>query len=218
MRSGFQNFVEILSWFEPRPDMLPCRPDGRTSAARNFHIEASRVRTKGMVVQTVDLMHAISIYDARASGPWRLTSRRLNFECDTYLMNERIRTGIHISRTVATIFPYLCSGKKSHSWLSTECRSDVLLKRLDGCKLEQFEASQHRGRSGRIVLVVRTDDALDSWTSGRYIMSSEQMLLDWWASEQNTMSSGQMKGIWLHCLEIRTESSRNISLKRTSEN
>jgi hypothetical protein len=40
----------------------------------------------------------------------------------------------------------------------------VLLKRLDGCKLEQFEASRHRGRSGRKVLVVRTDDA---WTAKR---------------------------------------------------
>jgi len=42
----------------------------------------------------------------------------------------------------------------------------VLLKRLDRCKLEQFEASQHRGRSGQKVLVVRTDDALNSWAFG----------------------------------------------------
>jgi hypothetical protein len=49
--------------------MLPCHPDGRTSAARNFHIKASCVRIKGMVVRMVDLMHAISIYVARESGP-----------------------------------------------------------------------------------------------------------------------------------------------------
>jgi hypothetical protein len=49
--------------------MLPCRPDYRTSAARNFHIKASCVQTKVMVVQTVELMHAISIYVARVSGP-----------------------------------------------------------------------------------------------------------------------------------------------------
>jgi len=30
--------------------VLPRRPDGRTSTALNFHIKASRVRTKGMVV------------------------------------------------------------------------------------------------------------------------------------------------------------------------
>jgi hypothetical protein len=41
--------------------VLHYRPDGRTSAARNFHIKASRIRTKGMVVWTVDQMHAISI-------------------------------------------------------------------------------------------------------------------------------------------------------------
>jgi hypothetical protein len=133
-------------------------------------------------------------------------------------MNERVRKGIHIVRTVAAIFPYLCFGKKSCSWSNTECRSDLLLKRPDGCKLEQFEASLHKGRSERKVLVIRTDDALDSWASGQYITSSGRMLLDWWASGRNTTSSGRMQGIWLHCLEIRTESSRNISLKKISEN
>jgi hypothetical protein len=42
-------------------------------------------------------------------------------------MDERVRTGIHIVRTVAAIFPYLCFGKKSHSWSNIECRPDVLL-------------------------------------------------------------------------------------------
>jgi hypothetical protein len=79
----------------------------------------------------------------------------------TCLINERVQTGIHIVRTVATIFPYLCFGKKSHSWSNTKQRPDVLLRRPDGCKLEQFEASRHRGRSRRKVLVVRTDNA---WT------------------------------------------------------
>jgi hypothetical protein len=54
VRSVFQNFAEILSRFE-------LRLDGRTLAARNFHIKASRVRTQGMVVRMIDLMHAISI-------------------------------------------------------------------------------------------------------------------------------------------------------------
>jgi hypothetical protein len=112
--------------------VVPCRPDGRTSAASNFRIKASSVRTKGMVVRTVDLMHAISISDARTSG-------RLDFECDTCLMDECVRT-------VAANFPYLCFGRKSHSWSNTEYCLDVLLKRPDGCTLEQFEASQHRGR------------------------------------------------------------------------
>jgi len=66
-------------------------------------------------------------------------------------------------------------GKKSHNWSNTECRPDVLLKHPEGCKLEQFEASRHKGRSGRKVLVVRTDDALDSWASGQYIKSSGRL-------------------------------------------
>jgi hypothetical protein len=36
----------------------------------------------------------------------------------------------------------------------------VLLRRPDGCNLEQFEASRHRGRSRQKVLVVLMDDAL----------------------------------------------------------
>jgi hypothetical protein len=35
--------------------VLPCHPDGRTFAASNFRIEASRFRTRRMVVRTVDL-------------------------------------------------------------------------------------------------------------------------------------------------------------------
>jgi hypothetical protein len=46
---------------------MPCRSDGGTFAASNFHTEASCVRTGMIVVRMVDEMHAISISDARAS-------------------------------------------------------------------------------------------------------------------------------------------------------
>jgi hypothetical protein len=49
--------------------VLPYRPVCHTFAARNFHIKASRIRTIGMVVRTIDLMHAISIYVAHTSRP-----------------------------------------------------------------------------------------------------------------------------------------------------
>jgi len=65
-----------------------------------------RVQTGGMVVRMVDLMHVISISDACTSG-------RLDFECDTYLMDGLVQTRIHVVRTVSSIFPYLCFGKKS---------------------------------------------------------------------------------------------------------
>jgi hypothetical protein len=148
---GFPNVAEILSWFEPHPNGVAlssresnlsctqfsyqglvhldhniCRLDGESNA-RNFHIWSSRVRTMKTIV------------------------RSLNFECSTCLMDERIRTGIHIVQTVAAVFPYLCIGNKFHI-----CP--------DGCKLEQFETSRHRVRSERKVLVVRTEDA---WIVGR---------------------------------------------------
>jgi hypothetical protein len=90
---------------------VPCRLDGRTSTARNFHIKASRVWTRRMVVRMVDLMHAISISDTRVRT-MRTIVRTYGFECDTCLMDESVQTGIHVVRTVAAIFPYLCFGKK----------------------------------------------------------------------------------------------------------
>jgi len=42
-----QKFFPDLSRIQT---MMPCHPDGRTFTARNFHIKASRVQTKGMVV------------------------------------------------------------------------------------------------------------------------------------------------------------------------
>jgi len=86
-----------------------------------------------------------------------MSSGSLDFESMTRLMDEWVRTGYHIVRAVAVVFPYLCFGKKSHSWSFTEWRQDVLLKHPNGCKLEQFEASRHRGRPGRKVLVVRIE-------------------------------------------------------------
>jgi hypothetical protein len=49
--------------------VVPCSLDGRTSAARNFHIKALHVQTKGMVVRTIDQMHGISMKTGvRTSG------------------------------------------------------------------------------------------------------------------------------------------------------
>jgi len=109
MRPKFWKFRWKSFLFESRVrTVLPCRPDGRTFTASNFHIEASPVRTRRMVVRTVDLMHAISIFDTRASRPCWLASGRLDLNCDTCLMYELVRT-------VVAIFPSLCFGKKSWS-------------------------------------------------------------------------------------------------------
>jgi hypothetical protein len=86
--------------------VMPCRPDGHTFAVSNFHIKALRVQTMLMVIRTVGLMHAISIFDARGSGQYWLASGRQDLNCNTYLMDECVRT-------VVAIFPYLCFVKKS---------------------------------------------------------------------------------------------------------
>jgi hypothetical protein len=111
--SAFQISQKFFPEMSCVQTVLPCRPDGRTLAARNFYIKALHVRTIEYVVWTVDLMHAISIYVARASEPLRLASGRFDFECTTCLMDERVQTGIHIVRTVIAVFSYLCFGKKS---------------------------------------------------------------------------------------------------------
>jgi hypothetical protein len=84
----------------------------------------------------------------------------------------------------------MCFGKKSFYLSNTERRSDVLLRRPDGCNREQFEASRHRGTFERKVLVVRTEDAL---TDER--------------PDGIPRHSDGCKGTKLHCFESCTESS-----------
>jgi hypothetical protein len=184
---GFPNFAEILSWIEPcpdsvalasgrshfsctqfpyqslaRPDHSICRSDSWSDAC-NFHIWSSTTRTMKTVVRTSEI--------------WMLNLPYL-WACPD--RNPHRPDG-------SAVFPYLCFEKKSHSWSNTEWRPDVLLRRSDGCKLEQFEASRHKGRSGWKVLVVRTNDA---WTVERLDGISRR--------------SDGCKGTEFNCLEIRT--------------
>jgi hypothetical protein len=64
-------------------------PDGCMSAASNFHIRLSRVRTKGMNVRTPVLQHTISISAMRASGPWEADIRTVEVESAISLTDER---------------------------------------------------------------------------------------------------------------------------------
>jgi hypothetical protein len=117
------------------------------SAASNFHIEASRVWTKGMVVQTAHLMHAISISDAHAFRPCWLVSGRLDLNCDTCLMDEPVRTGIHVIRTVASIFPYLCLERNPEAWSNIKSWPDGMTHRPDRWSFGQLGV-----RTGRHVV------------------------------------------------------------------
>jgi hypothetical protein len=70
-----------------------------------------------------------------------------------------VETDVRTAERLLHDLPYLCFGMKSFYLLNTEGRPDVLLRRLDVCNLEQFEASGHRRESERKILIVRTDDA-----------------------------------------------------------
>jgi len=80
--------------------------------------------------------------------------------CTSCLIKDSVRTGTYIIWTVVAVFPYLCFGKKSFDLLNTERRPAMLLRRPNGCNLEQFEASRHKGRFGQKVLIIRMDDGL----------------------------------------------------------
>jgi len=82
-------------------------------------------------------------------------------------MKESVRTGTHIVRTVAVVFPYMCLKQKPNYLSNTEWRPDGIATssgrmhlnvgffsnskgrlydlplRPDGCNLEQFKVSRH---------------------------------------------------------------------------
>jgi hypothetical protein len=133
-----------------------CCPSVRTIALQLYAISILRLERPNHVDWRFDDWTFVAHYfhiKACASGPRRLTSRRLKFVCTTFLIKDSVRMGTHIVRMVAAVFPYLCLGTKSFSLSNTE-------RRLDRWKLEQIEASRHKGISRRKVLVVRTNDAL----------------------------------------------------------
>jgi hypothetical protein len=66
------------------------RPDGRTSAASNFHIRLRASGPWGMNVRTAILQHAISITAMRASGPWEIDVRTVEVELVISISDERV--------------------------------------------------------------------------------------------------------------------------------
>jgi len=168
MRSNFEISRKFFPEFRCIWKVLPCRLDSRTLAAHNFHIKAWRVRTMTSVVWTVNLIHVI-IWSSR-SQTMKTVVQTSDFWM-RYLLCGWARPDRNPHRSNGN--PHRLDGcsclpisvffkKKSHSWSNTKWRPSVLLKRSDECKLEQFEASRHRGRSGRKFLVVWIDDAWDS--------------------------------------------------------
>jgi len=90
------------------------------------------------------LLHTIFILRSERldHGVWRLDG----WTPFTWLALSRIasRQEHYLVRTVATVFLYLCFRKKYVYLSNTERRPDLLLRHLDWCNREQFEASGHR--------------------------------------------------------------------------
>jgi hypothetical protein len=102
-----------------------------------------------MAIRTVDLLHAIFISVVRASRPWQTGARTVEFEL-RFLPYGWAHSDENPCRPDGWInLPLFELGKKIWSWLNIESHPDGLLKRPDGCKLEQIGASRYRGRSKR---------------------------------------------------------------------
>jgi hypothetical protein len=138
-----------------------------------------------MVVRTVDLLHAISILVVRASQPCWLASGRFNLNCDSCPMDECIWTGIHVVRTVESIFPYLNLERKSEAGRTLRVvRTGCLNVRTDVSWNRSFSI-QRKVQMG--IHAVWTDDALVWWASGRYDTSSGRLEL-WTARRPDGMT------------------------------
>jgi hypothetical protein len=144
------------------------RASGRTTMQPAFQIRWNSFLNRAASgrcctsVQTVALMlHTISII--RIERPDNVDWRPNGFKSSAHLALSRMGSeeNNHVIETVAAVFPYLSLERKSFYLLNTERRPDVLLRRLNGCNLEQFKAFGHRWESRWKVLVVWTDVAYD---------------------------------------------------------
>jgi hypothetical protein len=157
----FEIFAKNLSYWEPRLDEMTHRPDGRTSAASNFHIRLRSSRPWGMNVWTATLQHPISISDKLPSGPWKTGVRTVEVESAISLSVERVfgpmltdvRTVVFELRFLPYIWarldgnphpPYGCINlplfgtlERIWSWSITDRHPNGLLRCPNGCKLEQ---------------------------------------------------------------------------------
>jgi hypothetical protein len=109
------------------------------------------------------------------------TSGRLYLNCNSWLMYERVQTGIHVVRTVASIFPYLNLERKSEAYRSLDVVGT-------GCWDVQTDASWNRSfsmqwRVRTEIHVVQTNDARSVWAFERYGTSSGRM--EQWTDERS---------------------------------
>jgi hypothetical protein len=156
-----------------RPDGQLCDWNPKTFANDLSCLRASFERWWPVVQTVARSLHVISMQRFRASGPGGWSSGQL-MRCTQfpYLMlacpdHANWRPGVWIWIAILTLWmsgsgresmssrwlqqsSHICVLERNlESWSNTESHPDRLLNRPNGCKLEQFEASRHRERSGR---------------------------------------------------------------------
>jgi hypothetical protein len=131
------------------------RPDGRTSAASNFHIRLRASGPWGMNVRTAILQHTISISDMRASRPLGASVRTVKVESAISILVARA-SGPRLTDVRTVIFelwflPYIWARPDRKPHRSDGCinlplfwtleriwSGSITERRPEGCKLEQM--------------------------------------------------------------------------------
>jgi len=172
------------------------RPDSRTSAASNFLIRFSSVRTMGDECPNgysstcnfhIGNAHVRTMIGSRPDGCSRIGNFLL---CCTLVRTTVVRRQDgHIWIAILALrrrasgrdttssgqlidLPFLGTWKEIRNWSSTGRRPDMLLKRPDGCKLAQKLLDTVRApngmntSSGRMMLVCLASGRMEQWTDG----------------------------------------------------
>lgn len=186
MRPKFQKFHWKSFLFESCVQTVRhCHPDGRTSAASNFHIEAPRVWTRRLGFQTINLMHVCPDHVDCHPDVWiwiEIHALWMSVSGRESTSVERLQQSSHIcvwkeilklDRTLRVVWTGCWIIRTYANWRSS--------KLLD---TEEGPNGNPRHPDGwcfslmcirTICHVVWTVDALDRWESGQYDTSSGRL-------------------------------------------
>jgi hypothetical protein len=120
-----------------------------------------------------------------------LTSGQVYLNCDSCLVETCVRTGYHIVRTVDWSSLYW-NMERIWNCSSTERRSDGLLRRPDGCKLDRTFSTQWMVRAE--MHVVWTDGVWSVWRPDGMTRRPNGWNSDRWASGRDDTSSERLTG------------------------
>jgi hypothetical protein len=172
------------------------RPDGRTSAASNFHIRLRVSGPRGMNVRMAILQHAISKSAMHASRPMLTDVRTVEVESAVFISDERASGPMLIDVWMVefelrflpylwarpegnrhhpdgvSIFPYSELGKNlkliDHWWVSGRA-AETSGQMQAGTKASRYSVGSRRKdmSSRRMMLVCLASGRMEQWTDGR---------------------------------------------------